>query len=847
MHKALFFLFVGIIGFNLALPLEAQKKRKKKKGDFQETYAKPQKDEKKKISELIKSHYKSEGLFTFYQDSTDGSLKMLIKLDQIGKEYIHFYYIENGAVEVGAFKGQFRGTRIIKVKKYFNKIELETQNTSFYFDSKNPLSRAQDANVNNSLLFSGEIKAGGDEEGGYLIDADPLFLREGLAVIDYTQFREKPKAFKLGSLSNSKTKLVKINNYEENSDLIIDYVYENKNFQRLSSESIADSRNISIKVQHSFIRVPENDYRPRYDDPRVGFFTTEVDDLTTTNLINYRDFINRWHLKKKDPSAVLSEPVSPITWWIENTTPLEFRETIKNGVLQWNKAFEKAGFKNAIVVKVQPDTADWDAGDIRYNVLRWTSSPNPPFGGYGPRFVNPRTGQILGADIMLEYIYHTYRVMYSNLYEGDPVMNHNHSFCIAGQNMQNNLLFGLSALQASGASDLEMEGLKKEAMLELVMHEVGHTLGLNHNMKASQRFSPQQLADKNFIAGKALSSSVMDYTAINVTEDRTKQGQYFSTTVGPYDLWAVEYGYHTDDSKNNLKRILTRSTAPELMFGNDADDMRRTGYGIDPRVMIGDLSNDQIGYSIARFNLSNELLGKIKNKFSLDGQSYATLRVNYNILMNQQARASKIISRFIGGVYVDRAMIGQNGANQPFTPVSAKEQRRAMGALSKYVFSPSAFSAPEELYNYLQRQRRGFDFYDGKNEDPKIHRQILDIQIGVLAQLLHQNTLQRIVDSELYGNDYDLSTFLTDLNDAIFKTDAYTHVNTRRQNLQIEYTNRLIKIILDKNKYLHNTRSMALYNLKIIKRIATSQSGNASTRAHRLYLTHLIDQALRSD
>jgi hypothetical protein len=126
--------------------------------------------------------------------------------------------------------------------------------------------------------------------------------------------------------------------------------------------------------------------------------------------------IHRWDLRKKDPNAAVSEPVEPIVWWIENSTPHEWRETIKNAVLEWNKAFEKAGFKNAVQVKIQPDDADWDAGDIRYNVLRWTSSPNPPFGGYGPSFVNPRTGQILGSDIMLEFVYHTNRVVLNRLF-----------------------------------------------------------------------------------------------------------------------------------------------------------------------------------------------------------------------------------------------------------------------------------------------------------------------------------------------------------------------------------------------------------------------------------------------
>ena len=130
------------------------------------------------------------------------------------------------------------------------------------------------------------------------------------------------------------------------------------------------------------------------------------------------DLISKWDLQKKYPEKELSEPIKPIVFWIENTTPTELREYIKRGVLAWNIAFEEAGFKNALEVKVQPDDAEWDAGDIRYNVLRWTSSPNPPFGGYGPRFTNPRTGEIIGADIMLEWVYLTNRLYVDGIFNG---------------------------------------------------------------------------------------------------------------------------------------------------------------------------------------------------------------------------------------------------------------------------------------------------------------------------------------------------------------------------------------------------------------------------------------------
>jgi len=837
---------------------EAQKKKRSKKKNKVEALAKPtKKDSKeKKIEDLVKSSKKIEGLFTIYQDTITGSLQILINDDQINKEYIYFSQIADGVMDAGRIvRGSYRGSKVFKIKKYFNKIEFETQNNSFYFDSESALSKSKDANISNGNMASIKIEAHDKKKGLYLIKGDNLFLSETFSQIKRPKFPgASPTAFKLGSLSKTKTKINAIKNYDENTNLQVEYVYSSPSVLNSGSNAVADGRNVSIKVFHSLIEMPDNDYEVRYDDPRVGYFLTQVDDQTSTSATPYRDLVHRWNLKKKDPDAVISEPVEPITWWIENSTPVEWRETIKNGVLQWNVAFEKAGFKNAMAVKIQPDDADWDAGDIRYNVLRWTSSPQPPFGGYGPSFVNPKTGQILGADIMLEYVHFTNRVMYDKLFDLSALtktfdnyeVDKNHKmYCSLGHLMHENTLFGNAVLKASNASDLEMKRMKKEAMIALIMHEVGHTLGLNHNMKASQLFSPEQLADADFIKGKCLTGSVMDYAAINITKDRSKQGQYYDTAVGPYDVWAIQFGYTPFKTKSERMALLNQSTKPELIFGNDADDMRAPGKAIDPRVMVGDMSNDQIAYSNDRFEVINTMMKGIKDKFSKSGQSYQELRQAYYILSGQRGSAANVVSRFIGGVYVDRAMADQAGETQPYTPVSLEDQKRAMATLSKYVFAPNAFDAPNDLYNYLAMQRRGYGFFSA-TEDPKIHRQVLGYQKNVLNHILHPNTLQRITDSELYGNAYKLSLFMSDLNTAIFKADIYSNINSFRQNLQLEYTNMLINMLTGKqnSKYTNNAKSMALYNLKKIRTMATP-SGNIASRAHKQHLRTRIDNALK--
>ena len=404
------FLFFGLV---FSQPSDAQifkkKKNKAKLEGTKEGTKEGAKEGKDTYTEKIKNADVYEGLFTLYRDAEKGNVYIEIKEDQLNKEYIHFSYIENGVTDAGFFRGNFRGSKVFKIQKYFNRIEFVQENTTYYFDQENALSKSAHANVNSPVLVSEVIVATSKDSSKFLLDADKIFLSETLQQIKRAS-RPGYKGFQIGKLSKTKTKYNKLKNYPENTDVIVQYAYDNMMPRAYGSAAVADSRYVNILVQHSLIEMPQNNFEPRIDDPRVGYFTSRVNDMTTTDAVNYRDLVHRWNLVKKNPELELSEPVAPLVFWIENTTPVELRALIKDGVESWNLAFESAGFKNAIQVNIQPDTANWDAGDIRYNVLRWTSSPNPPFGGYGPSFVNPRTGEILGADIMLEWIYITKRI-----------------------------------------------------------------------------------------------------------------------------------------------------------------------------------------------------------------------------------------------------------------------------------------------------------------------------------------------------------------------------------------------------------------------------------------------------
>jgi hypothetical protein len=706
-------------------------------------------------------------------------------------------------------------------------------------------------------------RVSGEDSTGYLINADQLFISEKLdpvKPVSAPSFFSIP-TFNLGSLNPSKSKYYAVRSFPNNTDILVDLAYDNPNAFVSGGPDITDARYVRVRMQHTFIEMPQNDFRPRNDDPRIGFFTQQINDQTSINAAPYKDVINHWNLQKKDPNAALSEPVEPIVFWVENTTPLEYRQTIMEAGLKWNKAFEKAGFKNAIQMKIMPDDAGWDPADIRYNVIRWVSSASPRYGAIGPSFVNPKTGQILGADITIEWASGSATPVMDELVNGKsptvtglywPGMDNDQlTACTLASELKAQYITGSTTLETAGASPKELSAMHKQFLTYLIMHEMGHTLGLNHNMKSSQMLSPAQINDTTITHKIGMIGSVMDYPAINISLDRKKQGDYYTTMAGPYDMWAIEYGYtpfSDKDEATGLAKIASRSTDPRLAFGNDGDDMRAPGKAMDPRVNVNDLSSDAIGYAESRFQLVNSLMSKLVQRYSKPGQSYAELRARYGSLQSQRFSMIAAVSRYIGGVYVDRSFPDQQSATKPFTPVPITYQKKAIQVLNKYVFAPNAFNADAPVYPYLQPQRRGFN-QSPSGDDYKVTSSILNQQIGgALMHIFHPATLQRITNSRLYGNTYSVAQVFTDVTNGIFAADLKTNVNVYRQYLQTAYVKGLLDIATDKmGRYDDVAEAAALHTLKKIKaQMATAVSTNEETKAHRANIVFLINNGLEA-
>ena len=836
------------------LPTEshAQFFKRKKKSEQSEEGPKKKK-ETKSISEVTKNATSEEGLFTMYRDTISGKTWMAIPNSAFDNEYIYFSQIEDGVLQTGNHRGAYRGSKVISFRKNYERIEVIGENTSFYYDPESPLAKTEKANINFPVLASLKIVGTNDDIDVFLVSSDELFKSEKINKIKHPA-RPGSKST-LGKLSGNKTTITHINNYPKNLEVVVDYVYESTN-PAVHVTAITDPRYVTVEYRHCILQMPEDGFTPRKDDARIGFFMTQVNDMTSTSSTPWRDVIHRWRLEKKDTTAELSEPVKPITWWIENTTPHEFRDYIKTGVEKWNLAFEKIGFKHAVVVKVQPDDADWDAGDIRYNVLRWTSSPTAPFSGYGPSFVNPRTGEILGADIMLEYGGMAGRLWKSGVFtDGEGVedlssrekaveMMHR---CDVGAATAHNTLFTLSAMKVMDFTDEEHEEFVRQTLHRLCLHEVGHTLGLSHNMHASTMLSPEELKDPSMVAENGMCNTVMEYPAINFARNKEDQTLYYDDNPGPYDYWVIEYAYSeglndVEAEDERLEEILSKSTSDLLKFGNDADDMRSSGKGINPDVNIYDLSNDPVAYASERCELVNDLLPELGSRYGNTGTSFHDYRRAFYTLVGEYSIQLRVMTRQIGGVRYNRAGPENIGNNKPFEPVSKEDQKEAMDALAKYAFSPHAFDAQANSYAYLQSQRRGWSHYGG-NEDPKIHSTILSMQRAALSHLLHPNVLTRLTDASKYGNDYDLASYMVDLTNSIFAEDYRKKVNTFRQQLQVLYLESLIRASTSDN-YDRISKGIILSEIKRIDLLQRDgRSPNDMTKAHRAHLRHLIDQA----
>jgi hypothetical protein len=575
----------------------------------------------------------------------------------------------------------------------------------------------------------------------------------------------------------------------------------------------------------------------------------------------------------------MSTPKEPIIFWLEKTIPFKYRKPIRDGILAWNKAYEKAGFYDAIEVRQQPDDAPWEPGDIRYNTYRWITAG----AGFamGPSRVNPTTGQILDADIIFDadflqfwkQEYETFTPEGVALLTGGPIdlreyraelqkqpafLRDSHGVrctCNLLGGRSREFALGASVMAARKRSDGEMEKLIVQGLKEIAMHEVGHTLGLRHNFKASALYSLEDLNDVKKTSETGLGASVMDYHPVNIMPEGMEQGDFFSTTIGPYDIWAIEYGYKPlkggspEGELPELKKIAARSGERELAYATDEDTR---GIDPDPHSERNDLGNDEVAYARAQAKVVAETWPDVVAAMTKEGEGYQRARRAFGTLLARHGQSMFFASRYVGGLNVSRSHKGDANAGKPLEVIPAEKQREALALLEEQVFNDTPFNFPPELYNQLAASR--WDHWGTQvveRGDYPAHDIILMWQDRILSRLLSSLTLARIHDSELKvkADDDALTTaeLLERLTRAVYsevdtvKSGDFTNrkpaISSLRRNLQRAYLQRMSRLALGQTSAPADCQTVAFAELGRLKtRIDAQLAGEAKldsySRAH---------------
>lgn len=817
-------------------------------------------------AEFLKEAETINGLIKLHRK--DGKLFAELSPRQLDKDFIVVISIAKGIGRGQLLGGMSWGTGddwVWQFRKVDDDIHVVRRNVRFMANKGSPEERAVELAYTDSVLFSVPILTV-SPSGGYVIDLNSIFMS------DLPQIAQVLPGF---VFSSQRSAWAAAKGFADNIELEVAATYSSNGKSEI--DSVPDSRGATINVHYSISHLPQTGYHPRLADDRVGYFLTVLKDYSQKiDEERFVRYINRWDLVKADSSADLSPPKKPIVFWLEKTIPYKYRAPIREGILEWNKGFEKAGFVNAIEVRQQPDNADWDPEDINYNTFRWITS-SAKF-AMGPSRVNPKTGQILDADIIFDADflnvwdteYETFTPATVAALTGGPLdlqsylaekkRLHGHmssSECMLAHGRAMDFAFGSVAMLADGdgtKSDAQREKMVVQGLKEVTMHEVGHTLGLRHNFKGSSYLKLEDMKDKEKTK-EGLTASVMDYAPAYIVPKDQTQGDFFSATIGPYDVWAIEYGYKPvsggspEGEKKELNKIASRSGEPALQYATDEDTR---GIDSDPSANRYDLGQDAIEYAKLRAQLISGLWPTVTDRLVKEGEGYERGRQAFGILLTQYGRAMHFASRYIGGVVVNRSHKGDADAPAPFVVVDAKKQREALNMLESQVFSDKPFQFPAQLYNYLAATRWShWGMEPPLRADYPVHEVIALWQGRILEQLLSPLTLDRLHDSELkVGADDDALTtaeLLRRLTKAVFaETDSisgsdFTNrkpaVSSLRRNLQREYLSRLSNLALGNTGAPEDCQTVAYVELQDLqgrmkKLLARDVKLDDYTRAH---------------
>ncbi|MGN6830324.1 zinc-dependent metalloprotease [Paucibacter sp. M5-1] len=640
-------------------------------------------------------------------------------------------------------------------------------------------------------------------------------------------------------------------------------------------QSTPDPRSFFVDYVYSFAALPETPMAPRHADPRLGHFMESFTDLGGDLKANPRlHYVQRWRLEKKDPAAELSEPVKPITFWMDKNIPARYRPAVEAGIVEWNKAFEKIGFKNAVLAKQQPDDANWDNMDAGHASIRWFVGADVGF-AIGPSHTDPRSGEILDADIgmsdvfargsrrmIVEDVGLSSEQRLAQLSQGWQGLQAGEApaQCHYAQEAAAEMNFALDLLEARGdiAPDSpEAEAFVQAVIKDTIMHEVGHTLGLKHNFKASTTITREQLKDKALTEAKGISGSVMDYNAYNLALKGETQAAFNNSTLGAYDYWAIEYAYKPiapEQEKAELARIAARSTEPALAYADDADAGGFGPYdGLDPLANRFDLGDDPLAYYKKRLQLSQELWSRVQDRKPEAGDDPLRQRRALLAGFNQLYRAAELVGKYVGGMHALRDLPGSTG-RPAFRPVEPAKQREALQFLSTGLFSESSFRFRPELLASLT-----LDYNEWERGVPvNLPAAVARVQLVALDRLLSANTATRLLDTPAYlapaqrKNMISLNEVYATVQGSVWsELKSGAEIDRLRRNLQREHLKRLQTLLTRGSASLPpDALSLLRYNATRLQAELRQASGNGAlsveSRAHLAESLGSLTEALRA-
>jgi hypothetical protein len=810
----------------------------------------------------------------------DDEVYLDLTAEQLDHPFIIAPVLASG-VGQGAFAGRIYSPFVVEFKRVGKRILWISKNTAFVAPPNSAAANALAISTADSVINSSPIVAQDEAKKRIVISAS-FFLTDyesvsrdlgagggGGGPVILFGLPTRPAY----SLDGSRSFIEKTKALPKNDEILSSLTFDGP---ANGPAAATDGRGVRIRMHYSIIDAPQlgSNYVPRFADDRVGYFISAHkrfdDDNTPTPFVRY---IDRWNFNN-----------GPIVYYLTNEIPAQYKPAIRAGLLEWNKAFAKAGIPNAVEVRDQPNDRNWDPDDIRYSTVRWLTSDRPAFSAYGPHVADPRTGEILRVSVVIDgenmravkrgygdQVVATRNAHGQLTAEGAESAVENCADLSAcdhfAEESAEQAAVGTVALNIAGASPEATERYAEAYLQSVIIHEAGHNLGLRHNFAAAI-YPLDKLHDKNFTSTHGLVDSVMHYTPVNLSPPGKPQGDFFQSRLGPYDYWVIAYGYSKfpnvtkpSDEASQLKRLADQSTQPELAYATDEDS--QGPRGLDPHVATYLLSSDPFAFYQNQFQVFDDLITRLDKAYPRDDRPYSEERQTFLGMMRQYERASMLATKYIGGLYTSRSHRGQPGGVAPFRPIAREDQRRAFATLSEHVFSSKAMRFPTRLLNDMSTgnySHRGVEDSSGR-PDFAVESYVASLQDSVMYEIFSPPVMSRIADEQLKvarpADTMSLEDLFGWMQAAVYD-DVHAgmgSIDPLHRGLQRRYTNYLIEIALAPSFIIEgvgfpgDTAPLARYQLRRLDdRLTASLSSNGynvATRAHLEDLHNRVSAALK--